>query len=194
MGNHDIYGIEVRSGANPSDPEYGEKMFENRIGESYYAFTHKGWKFIVLNSAEDNGEGSYTGLIDSYQIEWITKELQKTDKDTPIVLTSHIPLRSTLAMLYDDYGGSSQSSRYVTNASQILDLFNNYNLKLVLQGHNHFVEDDLIDGTHFITGGAVSGAQWYGPYLNFEEGFVLLTFSQNDFTWKYVDYGWEVTK
>lgn len=53
MGNHEIYGIYQNSGADPTHPEYGEKMFERRLGKSYYDFNHKGWKFMVLNSVED---------------------------------------------------------------------------------------------------------------------------------------------
>ena len=58
MGNHDIFGIEGTGGAVPTDPEYGEAMYTERIGESYYSFMYEGWKFIILNSAEDDGEGS----------------------------------------------------------------------------------------------------------------------------------------
>ena len=50
IGNHEIYGIYVAANADPSHPEYGEKMFENRLGASYYAFDHKGWKFMIINS------------------------------------------------------------------------------------------------------------------------------------------------
>ena len=53
MGNHEIYGIYSKSGADPSNPEYGEKMFEKRLGKSYYTFDYDGWKFMVLNSIED---------------------------------------------------------------------------------------------------------------------------------------------
>lgn len=194
MGNHDIFGIEGSGSADPSDPEYGEKMYTQRIGESFYAFTHQGWKFMVLNSAEDNGEGSYKGFIDPQQIDWIKQELMGTDRATPLVITTHIPFRSTLASIYLDYGGVDQASRFVTNAEEVLELFSGYNLKLVLQGHHHFVEDDLADGIHFITGGAVSGSSWWGPYLIFEEGFLYLTFTRDDFSWKYVDYGWEAVK
>lgn len=88
MGNHDIYGIYSLSGADPKHPDYGEKMFENRIGKSYYSFNHKGWKFMILNSIEDTGKDSYIGLIDQKQIDWIKTELQKTDPGTPIVIST----------------------------------------------------------------------------------------------------------
>jgi hypothetical protein len=71
-------------------------------------------------------------------------------------------------------------------------LFENYNLKLVLQGHQHLYEEIKVKDVQFITGGAVSASWWGGPYYGTEEGFLLLKFSDDDFSWQYVDYGWEV--
>ena len=79
----------------------------------------------------------------------------------------------------------------VVNSKEVLDLFKNYNLKLVLQGHLHTVEDIFVDGIHFITGGAVSAAWWTGPNMGFEEGFMYITVNGENINWKYVDYGWE---
>jgi len=192
MGNHEIYGIYSRSGADPSNPEYGEKMFEKRIGPSYYSFMHRGWKFMILNSIEDTGNNRYVGLIDSVQIEWIRKELEDTPRETPIVISTHIPFLSVMAQRYEGSTVPNDSSLVVYNSSPVLDLFREHNLKLVLQGHLHVLEDIYYEGVHYITGGAICGGWWRGPYYTCEEGFLLLTFSKNDFIWKYIDYGWVV--
>ena len=192
MGNHEVYGIYSRSGADPSHPEYGEKMYEKRIGPLYYSFMHKGWKFMVLNSVEDTYKNKYVGLVDSLQIDWLAKELENTDPEIPIVISTHIPF---ISVMTQRYGGSTlpnDSSLVVYNSSPVLDLFREHNLKLVLQGHLHILEDIYYEGVHYITGGAVSAGWWKGPYLTCEEGFLWLTFSEKDFTWKYVDYGWVV--
>ena len=181
MGNHDIYGIYSRSGADPKHPDYGEKMFENRIGKSYYSFDHKGWKFMILNSLEDTGKDSYTGLIDQKQIDWIKTELQKTDPGTPIVISTHIPFIT-----------ADQSGRVISNGKDVIDFFKGYNLKLVLQGHLHTVEDIFIDGIHFITGGAVCAGWWRGPRNGFEEGFLVIKVKGSEFEWEFVDYNWIV--
>jgi 3',5'-cyclic AMP phosphodiesterase CpdA len=192
MGNHEIYGIYNRSGADPSHPEYGEKMYEKRIGPSYYSFMHKGWKFMVINSIEDTRRNKYVGLIDSVQIAWIKTELAGTAPETPIVISTHIPFISVMSQRYDGSTVPNDSSLVVYNSSPVLDLFREYNLKLVLQGHLHVLEDIYYEGVHYLTGGAVSAAWWKGPYLTCEEGFLWLTFGKNDFTWKYIDYGWVV--
>jgi len=192
MGNHELYGIYKRSGADPLHPEYGEKMFEKRLGRSYYTFDHKGWKFFILNSVEDTGKDSYIGLIDSVQMDWIKEELQKTDTITPIIIVTHIPFITVNSQIYRYSTASNDSGLVVVNSREVLNQFSRHNLKLVLQGHLHMVEDIYIDGIRFITGGAISGNWWRGPYRGDEEGFLLITVKGNDFNWKFIDYGWEV--
>ncbi len=192
MGNHEIYGIYTKSGADPYHPEFGEKMFEKRLGKSYYSFDYDGWKFMILNSIEDTKKSEYIGLIDDKQIDWIKEELAKTDPKTPIVISTHIPFITIFNQKYYGSTLASDSALVVVNSKEVLDLFKGFNLKLVLQGHLHTVEDIFVDGIHFITGGAVSAAWWTGPNMGFEEGFMLITVKGDEFDWKYVDYGWQV--
>jgi 3',5'-cyclic AMP phosphodiesterase CpdA len=194
IGNHELYGIYRASGADPLDPGYGDKIYEQRLGESYYSFIHNGWKFMVLNSIEAAGRDGYVGLIDSAQILWIKEELTRTDPATPIVISTHIPFITAMTQRESGSTVANDSSLVVYNSRQVIDLFKNHNLKLVLQGHLHIVEDVFVDGVHYITGGAVSGRWWKGPYLWSEEGFLYLRFGKEDFTWEYVDYGWEPEK
>jgi 3',5'-cyclic AMP phosphodiesterase CpdA len=194
LGNHEIYGIYKKSGADPAHPEYGEKMFEKRLGPSYYAFDHKGWKFMILNSPEDTKKSSYIGLIDQPQMDWIKEELKKTDPATPIVISTHIPFITAYAQRYDASTTPNDSGLVVVNSKEVIDLFKGHNLKLVLQGHLHTVEDILVDNVRYITGGAVSGAWWKGPEKGYQEGFVLVRITGDEFTWRYADYGWEVKK
>ncbi|HAM98757.1 MAG TPA: metallophosphoesterase [Marinilabiliales bacterium] len=194
MGNHEIYGIYTESNADPNHPEYGEQMFEKRLGKSYYAFEHKGWKFMVLNSIEDTHKSGYIGLLDAPQLEWIKTELATTDTSQPLVIATHIPFVSAYMQKFEGSTLASDSSLVVANSKQVLDLFAHHNLKLVLQGHLHILESIYIDGITFITGGAVCARWWAGPYLGTEEGFLKLTVKGDNFDWKYVDYGWEVNE
>jgi len=191
LGNHEIYGIYSKSGADPEHPDYGEKMFENRFGKSYYAFDHKGWKFMIINSVEDSGKDSYIGLIDDEQVEWIRKELMKTDPSTPVVISTHIPFITVNTQKYRGTTLPNDSSLVIINGKEVIDLFSGHNLRLVLQGHLHMVEDIFIDGIRFITGGAISGSWWRGPHRGDEEGFVLVRVNGDNFSWKYVDYQWD---
>jgi len=194
IGNHEIYGIYKESGANKAHPEYGEKMFETRLGKSYYSFDHKGWKFMIINSIEDTKKNSYIGWIDSTQMEWVRKELERTPKETPIVISTHIPFITAFEQRYYGSTLSNDSSLVVANSKDLLDLFKDHNLRLVLQGHLHTIEDIYIDGIHFITAGAVCGAWWNGPNRGFEEGFMHIRVRNNEVSWEYIDYGWSVAE
>ncbi|MCF8405714.1 MAG: metallophosphoesterase [Bacteroidales bacterium] len=191
MGNHEIFGIYGKSGVNYDHPEYGEKMFESRIGQRYYSFDYKGWHFMILDGIEDTGESRYIGLIDSVQIKWIQEDLSQINAETPIVVSTHIPFITVATQIEEGSLVANRSSTTIANSKEVLELFETHNLKLVLQGHLHFVEEIIVGGTHFITGGAVSSRWWGGRYNGMEEGFVLVKVNGNEFTWEYIDYDWE---
>ena len=73
-------------------------------------------------------------------------------------------------------------------------MFDDNNLKLVLQGHQHLYEEIKTLDVQFITAGAVSGSWWGGDYHGTEEGYLIVECEGDEFTWEYVDYGWEVKK
>lgn len=191
-GNHEIFGIYDNSGIPMDHPEYENKMFENRIGERYYSFDHKGWHFMILDGIEDTGESAYIGNIDSLQMDWIKTDLAKVDKSTPIVISVHIPFITAETQLSEGSLQPNQPTIVIRNSKDVLALYNKHNLKLVLQGHLHLVEDIYAHGIHFITGGAASSRWWGGKYHGMEEGFLILKVDGEDFEWEYFDFGWEV--
>ncbi|MEN8203272.1 MAG: metallophosphoesterase [Bacteroidota bacterium] len=195
MGNHEIYGYNANPPADPEHPEYGEKMFENRIGKRYYSFDHKGWHFMILDGIEkgEGNWGAYVGKVDEEQIQWIRDDLEKLKPETPIVIVTHIPLVSIMPQITKGPLFADNQSSLVTNQQEVLAPFRMMNLKLVLQGHLHALEDNNLMGrTHFLTGGAVCGRWWRTPDdSEFQEGFVKIDIKGNDFSWEYVDYGWE---
>ena len=193
MGNHEIYGIYEKSGADRTHPEFGEQMFEKRLGKSYYSFNHKGWHFVILNSVDETAEGGdYEGNVDGKQIQWLKTDLANVDPETPIIISTHIPLSTVFWRIYDSPTKPNNSNIVVKNTPEILKLFEGHNLKLVLQGHMHIIEEIEVNGITYLTCGAISGRWWAGPYQGFEEGFVMVEVEGDDFTWEYVDYGWEV--
>jgi 3',5'-cyclic AMP phosphodiesterase CpdA len=194
MGNHEIYGLYSSVDSVRKNPEYLEKMFESRLGNSYYSFMNKGWKFIIINSVEETKTGSYIGFVDTTQLKWIKDELVHTDKSTPIVLSTHIPFITAFTQKYEGSTIGNDSSLVVANSKEVIELFKGFNLKAVMQGHLHTFEDIYIDGVHFITGGAVCGAWWQGANRGFEEGFTMVSIEGNSLKCEYKDYGWNVKK
>lgn len=194
IGNHEHFGWYEKSGVEPSHPEYGKKMFKNRLGngKTYFSFAHDGWHFLLLDSVGDTGEGSYYGWIDEEQIEWIKNDLAKVDKSTPVAVSVHIPFITAMTQLIDGSLEANGKGRVINNSKEVLELFKDHNLKLILQGHLHYLEDICVNGVHYITAGAVSARWWNGPRYGVEEGFLLVNVKGEDFDWEYIDYGWEV--
>ena len=74
----------------------------------------------------------------------------------------------------------------------LLQLFTEHNLKLVLQGPLHFIEDLFVGNkVHFITGGAVCGRWWSNkPGDHPEEGFMMIHVKGEKLSSEYIDFGW----
>ncbi len=191
MGNHEIFGLYEESGIDPTHKEYGKKMYENRLNKRYYSFEYNNWHFIILDGISDTGDKHYFGMVDSTQVEWLKDELKAIGKEEPVVVSTHIPLLSVGNQIMHGPTEAFKKSSIITNAREIINILENYNVKIVLQGHLHFLEDINYNGIHYITGGAVCAGWWKGPRFGMEEGFLLIKVKNDDFTWKYIDYGWE---
>lgn len=192
IGNHEVFGIYEKSGVSPDHPDYKYGMFKKRLGDTYYSFDMQGWHFIVLNSVMETDDRHYIGMINEEQIEWIRNDLLEVDPQTPIVISTHIPFITVFTqILFGEYA-PDYHGLVVENSRHVLNLFAGHNLKLVLQGHLHYLEDIEVNGIHFITVGAVSARWWNGPNHDVEEGFLMVHTHGDDFCWEYIDYGWEV--
>ncbi len=191
-GNHENYGWQRNEEGIEQHPEYGKGMFEQRIGPRYYSFDHKGWHFIILDDVYLKEPGVYAGKVDEEQMAWIIKDLEKIDKETPIAISAHIPFITSASQISRGSMAANTEGLVVSNSLDVLRLFSEYNLKLVLQGHLHFLEDIYIQNqVHFITGGAVSGKWWDNkPDSKPEEGFVMIHVKGEELKWEYVDFGW----
>lgn len=192
LGNHELFGLYENSGIDTTHEEYFRKMYEKRLGERYYAFNHKGWRFYVLDAIDKTKERRYIGSIDKEQVEWLEQDLMKVDSTTPIVISVHIPLMTAFTQLFESSQAANGPGLVVANTKEILDVFSHHNLKVVMQGHLHIIEDIYINDIHFITGGAVSSGWWHGKNHGMEEGFMMVKLNSNGLVgWDYIDYGWE---
>lgn len=193
IGNHEVFGLFETSGVDPEHPMYGKEMFKTRLGDgkTYTSFDHKGWHFILLDVIAFTEDRRYYGYVDSTQLQWLGDDLNKAGKDTPIVVSLHIPLVSVYTQMTKGATEAATKSRGVTNSLEVLNVLKDYNLKLVLQGHLHIVEEIVYKDVHYVTCGAVSGAWWKGPRDDFPEGFVVVDVKGDEFTWEYTTYGWQ---
>lgn len=187
-GNHDVIGLSNKSNVPASDPLYGKKYFEDRIGKRYRSFDHKGWHFVLLDSIGVTSSRVFLGLIDEEQLEWLRGDLNRVGTARPVVVLTHVPLVSGVMQIVPDPWKAAETY-LVTNASAVLEVMRPYNVKAVLQGHTHIRETVIYGKTRFITSGAVSGNWWKGARLGHPEGFGVLTVRGGEISWRYEKYG-----
>ncbi|RLD68621.1 MAG: hypothetical protein DRJ29_02525 [Bacteroidetes bacterium] len=192
VGNHEVYGWHRTEEGIESNPDFGKRMFEKKMGDRFYSFDHKGWHFIILDAIYRSEEGHYIGKIDQAQQEWLKGDLEKTNRLTPIAITVHIPFITSATQLRQGALAANSEGIVITNSLKVLQLFGEHNLKLVLQGHLHFNEDLYVGNqVHFITGGAVCGRWWSNEPGDLpEEGFMMIHIKGDELSSEYFDYGW----
>jgi Icc protein len=185
IGNHESFG--VNNPSIPTDnPFYGKKMYESKIGKRYYTFNHKGWKFLMIDDVKNTDTGSrYIGKIDEEQMEWLKKELAATDSATPIVICSHIAFISSFKKFELGSLSGTPNGDGISNSVEFFNLFAHHNLKLVLQGHFHFLEVLYANDIYYITGPSLT-ARWGNEFTK-KSGLMLFTTIGNQLTWKFVE-------
>jgi 3',5'-cyclic-AMP phosphodiesterase len=197
IGNHDIFGWSKQHKAPLDHPQYGKKMFCERLNlpRTYYAFDFMGWRFFVLDDIQPFTDDSYQGCIDGEQMAWFLKELENKPSDMPAVVICHIPIFSSTVFVDSPEGESYNIpvSLMCRDSRILADLFAKNNIKLALSGHSHEVDAVDFRGVKFICDGSVCGAWWTGPQNGFKEGFgVFDVFTDGSFSSNYCSYGWTV--
>jgi 3',5'-cyclic AMP phosphodiesterase CpdA len=160
MGEHDYY-LDLG--------KYWSELF----GPQYYSWDHKGVHFIVLNSiltydkwtyerwpsAEqrmlemaglDNPNGS-PFMVGEKQREWLAKDLDNVDKNTPIVLFSHSPIQK----IYKGW------NFWTEDAEDVQALLKPFDDATVVYGHVHQIQYNQIENISFH---AVMATAWPWPY------------------------------
>jgi Icc protein len=191
LGNHDIWWNENSKNHTFYGKEYS--MNQLQLPKPYYSFQQGGWKFIVLDSVHlDIDQTWYIGKLGDEQFEWLKTELEATDKKTPVLIMSHIPILTATLMIEDDIvnkwtmlGGDMH-----TDTSKIISLFYQYpNVKLCLSGHIHMRDKVEYNNVTYICDGAVSGAWWKGNRRETAPGYGLIDlFANGNFEERYVNY------
>jgi 3',5'-cyclic AMP phosphodiesterase CpdA len=193
VGNHELFAFYNKE-IDTLDPDYGEGMFRRYFGNPWQSFDYKGWHFILLKSIEPTPTRGYYGRINPVQLDWLKNDLAGISDTTPVVVSTHIPFITAYGQWQEGGQQVNGAGSVITNGKEVLDLLRKKNLKLVLQGHQHYYEDLYMDGVHFITGGAVSSSWWNGPNGTLEEGFMVMKVYGDSISGAYVDYKWEVVK
>lgn len=181
IGNHDIWGWQLKEDVK-SDELYSKNWWLKETGntKTYYSFIHQNWKFIVLDSVQENN-GGYIALLDAEQFTWLENELNNSGS-FHVCIVSHIPIISFCsAMFFKDMlpNGDWKLSRALlhTDARKIKELFKKYkNIKACLSGHIHLVDEVEYLGIKYFCNGAISGNWWGGAFQDFEPAYASFRF------------------
>jgi len=175
IGNHDFYNPVSRTGAiNPGNPH---RRFLQQFGlkRTYRSFVFKGYKFLLLDSIRViGGSEMYDGWVSSEQLAWLEAELAATPPSQPLVLCSHIPLKSGISSFLEGAVRGASARTWVANASEVISRLEDRPVVMVLQGHVHLDERLSLGGIPCITGGAVCGKWWRGSNLGTNPGLGLI--------------------
>ena len=200
IGNHDIGGWSPKSKLSKNDPRFGKDLFADRYGQgsTYRSFDHKGWHFVILDSlgqatAEESASG-YIGIIDQEQMDWLRSDMEKTGRETPTVIVTHVPFFSVVLQTMSGPQSAVGKGSLITNAHDVRKLLEPYNVQIVLSGHGHVRERIDLRGVTYLQSGAVSGSWWRGRLFNEAEAFAVLDCQAGELDFHFQDYGWKVRK
>ena len=143
MGNHDNDPYVVGDFA-------GEEKWREVMGPVYYSMNIGQIHYVMLDNVIWTNTGgaqgvvgnrSYSTGIDSYQLEWLRKDLALVDRNTPVIIGFHIPCIT--------YSGVS-NGQYVRNnvvagMEAVLTELRKFNTVHILTGHSHDSRNITID-------------------------------------------------
>jgi 3',5'-cyclic AMP phosphodiesterase CpdA len=196
LGNHDILGWSPREKVAPTDPGYGKKMILDALEwrEPYYSFDHKGWHFAVLDSAypaKRDGRIIQEPRIGSEQLEWLGYDLGAA-ADRPKIAVVHVAALCNVGQINGDPKHLAMDGAMVIwDTKELRNVLERHNVKLLLQGHSHRVEDTFWNGTWYVTGAAASGAWWAGNWTGSGPGYTIVRCDGDTVTWSHETYPWE---
>ncbi len=195
IGNHDLVGVAPKDGSPAeADPRAAFRRFTG-LTSTYRSLDAGGCHIIFLDPFEFTGdEQRYRGFVGAEQLSWLRGDLAGVDPRTPVILVVHMPLLTAFCQATQGATAPAPANRVVVNNREILELFTEHNLVLVLQGHLHVNELLRWKNTTFITGGAVAGKWWRGPWQGTPEGFGVVTLRGDRVDWDYQSYGWQARR
>ncbi len=116
-----VKNVKFIPGENDAGLDNGE-TYRSMFGASNYSFDHKGVHFIALDNVSDPN-----GLIGESQLQWLSDDLSKHNKDQPIVVFAHRPL-------FDLYPAWDWSTN---DGAKAIDLLKGHEYVTVFYGHIH---------------------------------------------------------
>jgi 3',5'-cyclic-AMP phosphodiesterase len=137
-GEHDVIGDGGKGFRDRFLPKGQEK--------DYYSFDTHGVHFVALSNA---GVEDSFGVLGTAQLDWLKKDLQGVNHDTPIVVFAHVPLYA----VYPAWGWTTKDQ------AQAIALLQPFSSVTVLNGHIHQVLSQVEGNIRFFTAASTAFPQ-----------------------------------
>ncbi len=193
LGNHDHLGYSSRRKCAPDDPEIGKKCIMDRLGmkDSYYSFDHKGWHFVILDSAypiETPTGPSQAVKLGKEQLEWLAYDLG-AHHGMPTVACIHVAAFCEIGTHNGDKEFNPiKSGMVIEDTRELQKILERHKVKALLQGHGHMTEEYGFNGVWYITTQSAGACWWAGEWLGFKPGYTVFHCHGDQLTWDRVTY------
>ncbi|HEY3243618.1 MAG TPA: metallophosphoesterase [Phycisphaerae bacterium] len=196
MGNHDALGWSSRRKVAADDPDIGKKLIMERLEweKRYYSFDFGGWHFVVLDSIFpiQGADGpSYEPRLGPEQLEWLAHDLGRAG-GRPTVAMTHIAAFCNVGQLNGDREHKAMDGSMVLwDTKELRTILERHQVKALLQGHSHRIEEYRMNGVWYLTSAAVSGAWWAGSWVGSPPGYTVFECNGDELTWVHRTFAWE---
>jgi|GEM_PF-211935 len=204
MGNHD-HDSKVDDGLN-SDFDASAR-YRTTFGPNYYSYNLGKVHYVVLDDtyflnthtpgktySYASGEQDYYNYVDDYQLEWLKKDLQYVDKNTPVIIGAHIPV-------YGISQSTFQATNNLTNGGNnctvaLSEIVKDFKTVHIITGHTHYnyhVHPTAYPNIHENNIAAVCAIWWASEPLSGRHncrdgspgGYEFFTVKGTDISWQY---------
>lgn len=196
LGNHDVLGWGAREKVARTDPDYGKNMILKslELKEPYYSFDHKGWHFVVLDSAfpaEGDNRISQEPRLGGAQLEWLGYDLGAAG-DRPKIAVVHVAAFCNVGQIEGDPKRlAMDGSMVLWDTKELRKILERHNVRLLLQGHSHRVEDTFWNNVWYVTSAGASGAWWAGSWTGSDPGYTVVRCAGDRVSWTHETFRWE---
>ncbi|MFW9903499.1 MAG: metallophosphoesterase [Candidatus Thorarchaeota archaeon] len=167
IGNHETYLDEGLFENYTRFFDYSAVINTPGENERWYSFDYEGVHFISLNTEEDIINGEFT--CSTEQMDWLLYDLSTTKTEDIIVVIFHRPCYSV---------NPGHETEAITIRDDFHDLFIQYDVDIVFNGHDHHYYRTLRNNIYYVTTGG-GGA----PLALFED-------MESSSTWQEGDVGY----
>jgi len=196
MGNHDTLGLSPRRKVPVTDPDLGKKCIMKMLDwpSSYYSFDYRGWHFVILDCIKqiDHPENGpiYTPEIDGDQLEWLAADLGRAG-GRPAIAFTHVAAFCNVGQLSGNPKRKAMDgSMVINNNKELRHILERHNVKALVQGHSHDIQEFFYNGVWYVTSASASAAWWGGNWLGFEPGYTIFRCDRDRLSWEHRTYEW----